>query len=67
MDETTREVAKYAAGQQSMVRDNGSYGLLDGRTVEKTGSSEVTHRGDRIKVMDGMVFKNGSYEGSLRR
>jgi hypothetical protein len=62
MDETTRELAKYAQGRDSKVSDHGSFGWLDGLPVNKS-HGEISHNGNQIQVIDGMVFKNGSYQG----
>ncbi len=54
-----QELAKHAQGRPSTV-NSGMYG---GLPVSKSGS-DVFHKGDRIAVVDGMVFKNGTYHGS---
>jgi len=61
--ERDRELAQYAQGKPSEVRDRGTYGWYQGSMVNRSGGGEVTCHGDRIKVIDGMIFKNGSYVG----
>jgi hypothetical protein len=63
--ERMRELARYAQGQPSKVVNHASFGTLNGNMVQKS-YGDVVHQGDRIRVVDGMIFKNGSYQGRVK-
>lgn len=62
MDKRVEELAKHAQGKPSEVRGDRNLRLYQNSPVNKSEGS-VWHKGDRIAVVNGMVFKNGTYQG----
>lgn len=66
-DNERDQVIQFTAGKKSTVRDAGDHGWTQGgNLVEKKGDKECVHGGDRIRVIDNMVFVNGAYEGRVQ-
>lgn len=61
MSDSTRELARHHLGLPSSVQN----GRLNNSEVSRQQGSTY-HQGNRINVIDGMIFKNGDYVGHTR-
>ncbi len=61
MSDSTREVARHHLGLPSAVRD----GRLNNSEVSRQQGGTY-HQGNRVNVIDGMIFQNGDYVGHTR-